>query len=328
MKAIAAVLLVSVLALTVRAQQPSAEPRIKELERKLDQATAQIAQLGGLIQSLRAEVSRLKERPAPERHSAAPGAEITAPQTPPQPSPPAETAASEFAACIIDPDLGGSEREETLAARPEIFIQTRYAAFPIRNAGTEFEPNLSLTRIETRWAASGCAPKSRRATLLQRCSASRRSSAFRPGARSAGGHLFVTYRLTDTDQLYARYDQFNRDPVTGGQVRAFNFGYFRQLSAFSRVSFDYQFKNRPSFNDECGQWPVESFLGPRILIRRQSHETHSGHFQRGVAGGAGGCFSAKHHHQLRPGSRGRSAAGFHHRLDRAGQAGRLDHHQR
>ncbi|MCI0525609.1 MAG: hypothetical protein L0Y75_10140, partial [Acidobacteria bacterium] len=77
------------------------------------------------------------------------------------------------------------------------------------------------------------------------------ASAFRPGAHSAGGHVFTTYRLTDRNNLYARYDQFNRDPVKGYNVRAFNFGYFRQLSEFSRLSFDYQFKNRPSFNDDA-----------------------------------------------------------------------------
>ena len=75
--------------------------------------------------------------------------------------------------------------------------------------------------------------------------------AFRPGALSAGGHVFATYRLSAKDNIYARYDQFNRDPVKGYNVLAFNFGYFRQIREFSRMSFDYQFKNRPSFNDDA-----------------------------------------------------------------------------
>lgn len=75
--------------------------------------------------------------------------------------------------------------------------------------------------------------------------------AFRPGAHSSGGHLFANYRLTAMDNLYARYDQFNGDPVTGSNVRAFNFGYFRQVGNLSRLSFDYQFKSRPSFNDDA-----------------------------------------------------------------------------
>ena len=47
--------------------------------------------------------------------------------------------------------MGASEREETLRARPEIFIQSRYSALPIRGSNGEFEPNFSMTRIETRW---------------------------------------------------------------------------------------------------------------------------------------------------------------------------------
>jgi hypothetical protein len=33
--------------------------------------------------------------------------------------------------------------------------------------------------------------------------------------------------------------------------RAFNFGFFRAIGKLSRLSFDYQFKNRPSFNDDA-----------------------------------------------------------------------------
>jgi hypothetical protein len=74
---------------------------------------------------------------------------------------------------------------------------------------------------------------------------------FRPGALSRGGHLFSTYRLSPRDNIYARFDGFNYDPVTGRNIRAFNFGYFRQIGNLSRLSFDYQFKSRPSFNDDA-----------------------------------------------------------------------------
>ena len=40
-------------------------------------------------------------------------------------------------------------------------------------------------------------------------------------------------------------------PVTGENVRAFNLGYFRPIGEMSRLGFDYQFKNRPSFNDDA-----------------------------------------------------------------------------
>lgn len=73
---------------------------------------------------------------------------------------------------------------------------------------------------------------------------------FRPGAHSAGGALFGSFRLNHDNQLYARYDQFNGDPVSGLNVRAVNFGYFRNLGEHARVAVDYQFKNRPSFNDD------------------------------------------------------------------------------
>jgi len=73
---------------------------------------------------------------------------------------------------------------------------------------------------------------------------------FRPGAHSVGGAVFTAFALTRHSQIYARYDQFNGDPVSGQNVRAFNFGYLRKLGEHSRVAADYQFKNRPSFNDD------------------------------------------------------------------------------
>ncbi len=74
--------------------------------------------------------------------------------------------------------------------------------------------------------------------------------AFRPGAHAAGGSVSSVFKLTESDQVYSRYDQFNRDLVSGLNVRAFNFGYFRRLGDHSRVGAAYQFKNHPSFNDD------------------------------------------------------------------------------
>jgi hypothetical protein len=73
---------------------------------------------------------------------------------------------------------------------------------------------------------------------------------FRPGAHSAGGALFSSFLLTRSDEIYGRYDQFNGDPVSGLNVRAFDFGYLRRIGEHSRLSLDYQFKNRVSFNDD------------------------------------------------------------------------------
>src|SRR5262249_5813174 len=77
------------------------------------------------------------------------------------------------------------------------------------------------------------------------------AQAFRPGKHSAGGYFFTNYRLTGKDNVYARYEQFNGDPVTGKNIRAFNFGYFRKIGEFSRLSLDYTIKRRPSFNDDA-----------------------------------------------------------------------------
>jgi hypothetical protein len=74
--------------------------------------------------------------------------------------------------------------------------------------------------------------------------------AFRPGAHAAGGSISPIFKLSDRDQVYARYDQFNHDLVSGLNIRAFNFGYYRRLGDHSRVGAAYQFKNHPSFNDD------------------------------------------------------------------------------
>lgn len=74
--------------------------------------------------------------------------------------------------------------------------------------------------------------------------------AFHPGAHSVGGAVFSSVRLTRREQFYWRYDQFNHGPVSGKNVRAFNFGYFRYMGEKSRVGVDYQIKNRASFNDD------------------------------------------------------------------------------
>jgi hypothetical protein len=43
----------------------------------------------------------------------------------------------------------------------------------------------------------------------------------------------------------------NGDPVTGQNIRAFEFGYFLPVGERSRLSFDYQIKNHPSFEDDA-----------------------------------------------------------------------------
>jgi hypothetical protein len=75
--------------------------------------------------------------------------------------------------------------------------------------------------------------------------------AFRPGAHSTAESLFIGYHVFGENNIYARYNQFNRDPMTGKNVRALDLGYFRPISHISRLSIDYQFKNHPSFEDDA-----------------------------------------------------------------------------
>ncbi|MBA3438822.1 MAG: hypothetical protein H0T92_03010 [Pyrinomonadaceae bacterium] len=411
------------MAITARAQRPNSDERIRELERKLDDATRRIEQLVGTVELLRTEMSQLRSVQAEAKEPTASSAtKVTSTSTSGTREP--DDSTDSFTERLIEPELGGDERDAKLTPRPEVFIQARYSALPIRDAESAFEPNLSLTRIETRWSgrvgerlgagleiqfhpaldgspeelvndafieyylndhvsvrvgqfikpfgfdiqqSSGVresperaifagyffpgqrdrgisltgdldflktgafkniryhvgafngnrffTDNNRQANYLVRIrkifteanfalgfSAQRGkqllpvgvsgnnndenivgldfqyargrvglrgefvrgntpstllglepefATAFHPGARSSGGHLFTTYRLNRRDNIYARYDAFNHDPVTNRNVRAFNFGYFRPIGEASRLSFDYQFKNRPSFNDDA-----------------------------------------------------------------------------
>ncbi len=74
--------------------------------------------------------------------------------------------------------------------------------------------------------------------------------AFSAGRSFGGCSLFSSFRITPSDQLHARYDQFNGDPVSGQNVRAFNIGYLWRIREKSRFAIGYQFKNKASFNDD------------------------------------------------------------------------------
>lgn len=83
------------------------------------------------------------------------------------------------------------------------------------------------------------------------------ASAFRPGRHSWGSALFATYQITDKDNIYVRHNYFNGDPITGQNVSAFNFGCFRsfqtlgKLGESARIGFDFQIKDRLSFEDDA-----------------------------------------------------------------------------
>jgi len=396
------------------------DQRIADLERHLAEARASVAALQKVIESVSSEVDALRQ----------PDAKATAVSGGPSVSGPSEKtsgtraeAAHDFATRIIGPDNGSDERDSMLSAKPEIFIQTRYSVAPLDGSGADFQPNMRLSRIETRWAGrinehlgagleiqfqesiEGSPDKlvndafleyylTDHATVragqfvvpfgftVQQSSWLREaperpifSGYFFPGERDrgvmlfgdfgflsptafkdlqyfvgafngnrffndnnrqvnymgrirkifakdrlaigasvllgkqllppgvsgndnqrlvgldfqyatgrfglrgeavvgnrpstpatiepvffpafqAGDHswaaeLFTTYRVGEANNVYARYNQFNGDPVTGLNIRAFDFGYFRPIGQRSRLSFDYQFKNHPSFEDDA-----------------------------------------------------------------------------
>jgi hypothetical protein len=389
------------------------DQRIADLERQLSEAKGSVAALQKTIETLSAEVQALHQ-PEPKSMAAITGAkEDGSGKT---------DAAQNFTARIIGAENGSNEHDSELNAKPEIFIQTRYSVAPIEGSGTAFDPNLRLSRVETRWAGkisdrlgagfeiqfqesvegspeklindafveyyatdhatvragqfivpfgfdmqqsswlresperpiysgyffpgerdrgvmlsgdfgflSASAFKdlqyyvgafngnrffndsnrqvnymarirkifdkdklavgasvmlgkqllppgvsgndnqrllgldfqftTRRFGLRGEAMTGNRPStaatiepvffpAFRPGSHSSAGSLLTTYRITGAHTVYARYNQFNGDPVTGLNIRAFNFGYFFPLGQRSRLSFDYQFKNHPSFEDD------------------------------------------------------------------------------
>lgn len=400
------------------------DQRIADLERQLTETKGSVAALQKTIESLSKEVQALRR---PESKSdVATAAATPVPPTPPPSKESDETqpdATHDFAARIIGPEIGSDERDSVLEAKPEIFIQTRYSVAPIEGSGAAFQPNIRLSRIETRWAgkinerigagieiqfqesvegspeklvndafleyyvndhttvragqfikpfgfdvqrsswlresperpmfsgyffpgerdrgimlsgdlgflsaaafkdlqyfvgafngnrffndsnrqvnymarirkifdkeklAVGASAQfgkqllppgvsgndnerlfgldfqftSGRFGLRGEAVAGNRPStlpeiqpeffpAFRPGAHSSAAELQMSYRVAGAHNVYARYNQFNGDPVTGLNIRAFNFGYFRPIGQRSRLSFDYQFKNHPSFEDDA-----------------------------------------------------------------------------
>ena len=410
-------LLVASLLSTVAVGQDR-DQRIADLERKLAEAKNSMAAVQKTIDGLTSEMQGLRE-PSPKAGDAAESATVSHPNDIREAP---ASAADDFSARIIGPENGSDERDNMLNAKPEIFIQTRYSVAPIAGSGTAFQPNLRLSRIETRWAGKindrlgagveiqfqesveGSPEKlvndafleyylTGHATVragqfikpfgfdVQQSSWLRESPerpifsgyffpgerdrgimlsgdlgflpgdgfkdlqyfvgafngnrffndnnrqvnymgrlrktfkkklavgasvqlgkqllppgisgnnnerlfgldvqfttgrfgvrgealagnmpstpanivpeffpAFRSGAHSSAAELLMSYRVASANTVYARYNQFNGDPITGLNIRAFNFGYFRPIGERSRLSLDYQFKNHATFEDDA-----------------------------------------------------------------------------
>jgi Phosphate-selective porin O and P len=403
------------------------DQRIADLEQQLAEAKNGVATLQKTIESLATEVQALRQPQSKSTRGESTSTAEASPATPPSQNAGDSDGkyagdAHDFATRIIGSDNGGDERDNKLEAKPEIFIQTRYSVAPLDGSGTAFQPNLRLSRIETRWAGKindrlgagfeiqfqesvegspeklvndafleyylsdhatvragqfikpfgftveqsswlreaperpifsgyffpgerdrgvmlfgdfGFLPggafkdlqyfvggfngnrffndSNRQVNYMARVrkifnkeklavgasaqlgkqllppgvsgndnelfgidfqfatgrfglrsealTGNRPSTpatitpeffpAFRPGTHSTAAEATVSYRVAKAHNVYARYNQFNGDPVTGRNIRAFDFGYFLPVGERSRLSFDYQFKNHPSFEDDA-----------------------------------------------------------------------------
>lgn len=125
------------------------EARLAELDRRLSDARARADELKQVIDTLAAELQTLRSRPT------MPGPPDRAVQVDAAVPPPAvaEHGLSSFHADIVRPDLGEDERGHDVGAAPELFVQSRFQALPIRGASIADAPtNFELTRMETRWS--------------------------------------------------------------------------------------------------------------------------------------------------------------------------------
>lgn len=74
--------------------------------------------------------------------------------------------------------------------------------------------------------------------------------AFASGLKTSGVTAGAIYRLTSTDQAYGRFDVLEGDPVTGETFRAVDLGYLHSIDEHARIGVNWQWKNRPTFNDD------------------------------------------------------------------------------
>jgi hypothetical protein len=74
--------------------------------------------------------------------------------------------------------------------------------------------------------------------------------AFAPGLKTSGVTAGAIYRLTNTGQAYGRVDVLEGDPVTGETARAVDLGYLHTIDEHARIGVNWQWKNRPTFNDD------------------------------------------------------------------------------
>ena len=135
--------------------------RIEALEQRLQTTQIELERLQQQVDVLISEVAAARSWPAEDAQDAPAGQADTpsrrAPNavaaTMPVEGPEVESASASYQERILVTELGGNERAEALAARPELFVQTRYQSAPIEDATSEdVTRNFALNRMELRWA--------------------------------------------------------------------------------------------------------------------------------------------------------------------------------
>jgi hypothetical protein len=85
--------------------------------------------------------------------------------------------------------------------------------------------------------------------------------AFAAGRTTSGVAVAGLVRLSDVAQAYGRFDMLSGDPVTGERASAVDVGVVRVLDEHSRIGVNWQWKNRPTFNDDAINTRVQVTLG-------------------------------------------------------------------
>jgi hypothetical protein len=127
---------------------PSADDRVKELEAQLRATQARVVELQTTLDTLAADVAALKAEPGSQQKPT----ELKPPDQR-EPSGAGENIEAELRVAMLVPDLGGDERDKVLTGRPELFVQSGFAAGRIEDATPVDAPtHFSIYRAETRWS--------------------------------------------------------------------------------------------------------------------------------------------------------------------------------
>jgi len=126
---------------------PNADYRVKDLEAELRATQARVVELQATLDTLAAGVAALKGESGSRQNT-----ELKPPEQR-EPSAGGESIEGELRDAMLVPDLGRDERGNKLEAKPQLFVQTGFAADRIEGATRDdAATNFTLTRLEARWA--------------------------------------------------------------------------------------------------------------------------------------------------------------------------------